>query len=179
MTEIELSNSSRILVLGESGGGKTYLTRKFLKTFHRVLVITPQADEFKDYKNRLVTLDPDKVYETIAVALQEGNMMVVIDDSDILLEKISKDRRFEYFIKGGRHRGVGFTIISRRTTDVPTMIPKQANRLFLFQTDLPRDIEFLNEYFYPAGDQVKGLDRKSHEFLYVDRDAKTMTVMVA
>jgi len=179
MTKISLSNTDRILVLGESGGGKTYLTRKFLKTFRRVLVITPQADEFKDYKNRLVTLDPDKVYEAIAVALQEGNMMVVIDDSDILLEKISKDRRFEYFIKGGRHRGVGFVIISRRTADVPTMIPKQANKLFLFQTDLPRDVEFLNEYFYPAGDQVKDLDRNAHEFLFVDRDAKTMTVMTA
>jgi DNA helicase HerA-like ATPase len=181
MTEISLTNQDRILILGESGGGKTYLVRSFLKKFskRRVLVITPQADEFTDYPNRIVTLRPEPVMDAIGEALDKGNQIVLIDDSDILLEKSVKDERFKLFLGGARHRGVGWVIISRRTADIPTLVPKQANKLFLFQTDLPRDIEFLNEYYYPAGDEVKALDRDAHEFLYIDRDAKTRTVMTA
>jgi hypothetical protein len=188
MTEISFGyglnhgkDADRGLVLGESGGGKTYLVRSILKHFNKknVLIITPQADEFTDYPHRVVTLRPEPVMEAIGEALQRGNMVVLIDDSDILLEKIIKDERFKLFLGGARHRGVAWLIISRRTADIPTLVPKQANKLFLFQTDLPRDVEFLNEYFYPAGDEVKDLDRNAHEFLYIDRDAKTRTRMIA
>ncbi len=179
MTEIILSNTDRVLVLGESLSGKTYLVRKFLKGFRHVKVITPQHDEFKDYQDRVVTWDVEKVFEAVAEGLGKGNMVIVIDDSDILLEKIAKDKRMKYFLGGARHRGVAWVIVSRRTADIPTLVPKQANKLFLFQTDLPRDVEFLNDYFYPAGDEVKELDREAHEFLYIDRDAKTRTRMTA
>lgn len=145
----------------------------------RVIVITPNAEEFKDFPNRIVTIDSEKVFEGIAIALKEGNLMVVLDDSDVLLEKIIKDKRFKVFIAQGRHYGVGFTIISRRTADIPTIVAKQANRLFLFQTDLPHDVKFLNDYYYPAGDQVKLLDRQKHEFLFINRDTKETGVMVA
>jgi hypothetical protein len=178
MTEIRLTNTDRILLLGESGGGKTFVVKTFLPMFKRSLVITPQHEEFKEHPNRIVTWEPEPAYDAIGKGLKAGNMMIVIDDSDILLAKLVRDRRWKYLIMGGRHRGVGWAIISRRTADIPTLIAKQANKLFLFQTDLPHDVDFLNEYYYPAGDEVKMLDITTHEFLYLDRPARTRTKMV-
>lgn len=179
MTEIVLSNTDRILVLGDSLSGKTYLVRKFSKQYKHVKVITPQHDEFKDYRDRVVTWDAEVAFEAIGEGLQKGNMLIIIDDADILLEKLVKDSRLKFFFSGARHRGVAWVIVSRRTQDIPTLAAKQANRLFLFQTDLPHDTKFLNEYYYPAGDEVRELDRNAHEFLYIDRDLKTRTRMTA
>lgn len=170
--------ASYILVLGEGYAGKSYLIRKYLKHFKRVVVITPNHEEFKDYPNRVVTFEPEVCNDTIRKALLAGNCMVLIDDSDVILKKIENDHWFKYLIASGRHRGCGWTIASRRTQDIPTLVPKQANRLFLFQTDLPHDIEFINEWFN-LGEEVKALDRQKHEFLYVNRDSKEQAVMVA
>jgi len=181
MTEITIELQDRVLMLGEGGGGKTYAARAFLKRFSKskVLIITPNAEEFTDYKNRVVTFETEEACEAIGEALEKGNVMIVIDDSDVILDKIMTDRRFKVLANSGRHYGCGWTVMSRRTADIPTILAKQAKKLFLFQTDLPRDVQFLNEFYYPAGDEVKDLDRDSHEFLYIDRDAKTRTRMTA
>lgn len=182
MTEItiELTNE-RGAILGEGEGGKTYLLRKLLKEFKKskILIITPNYEEFKDYPNRVVTWEPEECCEAIGEALQKGNMLVIIDDADVILDKIMTDKRFKELVNSGRHRGCGWLIVSRRTADLPTMVAKQAKKLFLFQTDLPRDVEFLNEFYYPAGDEVKALDPQAHEFLYIDRKRKIREIMVA
>lgn len=174
-------HASYVLILGEGEGGKTYLARAMLKNFSKrtVIVITPNSDEFKDYPNRTVTFNAETANETIKEALMEGNKFVVIDDSDVILKKIEKDKRFLSLIASGRHYGCGWMVISRRTADIPTLCAKQAKHVFLFQTDLPSDIDFLNDFYYPAGDEVKELDFENHEFLYIDRKARTRQRLTA
>lgn len=143
------------------------------------MVITPNSDEFKDYPNRIVTFNGEVANEAIKEALLAGNKIVLIDDSDVILKKIEKDKRFLSLIASGRHYGCGWIVISRRTADIPTLCAKQAKHVFLFQTDLPNDIEFLNDFYYPAGDEVRDLNIEQHEFLYIDRKARTRRRMVA
>src|SRR5579864_430540 len=107
MTEISIELQDRVLMLGEGGGGKTYAARAFLKKFSKskILIITPNAEEFTDYKNRVVTFEAEEACDAIGVALDKGNMMVVIDDGDVILDKIMTDRRFKVLVNSGRHYG--------------------------------------------------------------------------
>lgn len=179
--EVGTANSSRGLVLGEGFGGKTYLVRSITKHIKRAIVITPNAEEFKDYPNRILTDDEERVLEGFDMAYEQGNLCLIFDDGDATIDRYMTDSRFKRVIVSGRHRGVAWIIVSRRTADIPVIVAKQANRVFLFQTDLPTDIKFYNDYFgtQPA-EAVKGLNRERHEFYYWNKDDKASSgVMIA
>lgn len=175
---IPLKVTDRLLILGDSGSGKTYLATKILKSYPRAIIITPQPDEWKEFPNRVVTLDPETAFSTIQKALATGNVVVVVEDADTFLTRYENDARLRYFLIASRHRRVGWVFIARRTQDMPTLVFKQANKLFLFQTDLPHDLKTYEEFYGIAG-EVKGLDRAAHNALFVDRETREKRVIVA
>jgi hypothetical protein len=175
---IVLTTSSRILLLGEGGLGKTYMADKFLRRFRRVLVITTDPTEFSWCPNRVITVDTEKVLVEMEKAFKAGNIMVVIDDADIYFTRFEDDNRLKLLLATGRHRNCGWCIMTRRTQDLPPLCFKQANRVFIFQTDYPNDLA-LYEDFYMVSAEVKALNRDAHECLFIDRDARTKRVIVA
>lgn len=175
---ISFSGTDRILLLGETLSGKTYLADMALRQFPRVVVITTDPREFSWCPNRVVTIDPEEVFRTVEKALESGNCMVVIDDCDITVNRFTDDPRLRQLLAAGRHRGCGWCFMSRRTQDIPTLAFKQANKVFIFQTDLPHDLEMYRNY-YNVEEQVRALNHEAHECLYIDRDHRQVAVIVA
>ena len=61
------------------------------------------------------------------------------------------------------------SVIARRPADIPTLVPKQATKVFLFHNDLPHDADFYDAMFgYGTASTVQSLPLESHQFLYVD-----------
>jgi hypothetical protein len=178
MSVVSLKPTDRILILGENGTGKTYLARRLLSKAPRVVVFTPYANEWTEYPNRIVGYKAETFYETIHRCLKTGNVLLAGDDEDLYLDRYADDDRLRYLLVGGRHRGIGWVCISRRTADLPPLYFKTANKVFLFQTDLPRDVELFDS-FYACGKEVKTLNRAQYGCLFVDREAHTKTPIVA
>lgn len=176
--QVKLNPTDRILILGESGSGKTYLAKRLLSQARRVIVYTPQSDEWKEYPNRVVGWKAEQLFQTIGKSLQAGNNILAIDDADLPLDRYADDDRLRYFLVAGRHRGVGWVVISRRTADLPPLFFKQANKLFLFQTNLPRDLEVYRA-FYGVDKEVSALPREAHGCLFVNRDEQQKIAVVA
>lgn len=175
---ISHNRTDRILLLGESGTGKTYIAKKIVESAPQRIICTPHADEWKQEPNRVVTMNEQALLEAIGKGLDEGNLVMVLDDLDVTIKKTERDPRLNYLLMGPRHRGIGWVIISRRTTDLPTLIFKQANKVYIFQTDLPQDLKLFRE-FYNCEEQVRALNRASHQCLFIDREAKTQQVIIA
>ena len=175
---VQLDPRDRLLFLGESLSGKTYMAKRVLANCRSVVVYTPQADEWTEFPNRVVGWKPETLYETIGKCIQTGNVFLAIDDADLPLDRFASDDRLQYLLVAGRHRNVGWAVVSRRTADLPPLFFKQANKLFLFQTDLKRDLQIFDE-FYACGADVKALPRDQYGCLFLDREARTKTRVVA
>ena len=176
--QVQLKNDSRILALGEGGSGKTYLAKRVLAANRRTVVFTPHPHEWKEYPNVVAGWKAEQLFKTIGQCLKTGNCFLAIDDADIPLDRYADDDRLRYFLVASRHRGVGWLCISRRTADLPPLFFKQANHLFIFQTDLPRDLEVYRA-FYGVDQDVKALPREIHGCLYLNRETREKQVVIA
>jgi adenylate kinase family enzyme len=176
--KITLKSTDRILVLGESGSGKTYLAKHIVPNFPRHIIVSPYHGEWQGEKNVIYTVNASETYRAIEKALKAGNVFIVVDDADLFLENYLDDDNIRLLLIGSRHFGVGYLMISRRTQDVPKLLLKQANKVFIFQTDLDRDLEIIkNNFGEENANTVKNLNRATHEFLFIDRESRTAQVM--
>jgi hypothetical protein len=175
---ISFRRIDRILIQGDSESGKSHLARKIIQGARRRVIITPHDDEWTEEPNRLIVRTEEQLLQGVKQCLSLGNLVAVLDDVDILITKTEKDPRMNELMMGARHRGVGWIIISRRTTDIPTLVFKQANKVFLFQTDLPQDLQIYRDY-YNCDQTVKALNRVAHQCLFIDRETKKRQIVIA
>ena len=175
---VQLKTTDRILALGEGASGKTYLAKRLLSQARRVVVFTPHPHEWNKFPNVVAGWEAEQLFKTIGQCLKSGNCILAIDDADIPLDRYADDPRLRYFLAASRHRGVGWLCVSRRTADLPPLFFKQANHLFIFQTDLPRDLEVYRA-FYGVDKEVKALPREVHGCLYLNRETREKTIVVA
>jgi DNA helicase HerA-like ATPase len=176
---IELSSTDRILVLGDSGSGKTFLATKISKSFKRVLVVSSDPTEFKEFPNRITTINPEATRKALSETYSKGNLLAVVDDTDNFFTRFENDERVRAFLILSRHRNTGWIIIARRPTDLPPLVFTQANKIFIFQTDHPRELALYDSYISPGvGETIKALDRQAHNFFFYNRDTRETKVMV-
>jgi adenylate kinase family enzyme len=178
---IELERTDRIMLLGESKSGKTYLAKKIIRAFPRHFVISPYVGEYNDTTNNVkYTLNATEVERIVEKILEQRNIMLVIDDADLFLENRINSDVYMLLFAGSRHRGVGYILLSRRTTDMPKLAFKQSNKVGIFQTDLALDLKIIADtYGDEAAQIVRSLNRQKHEFLWIDRENRTKEILVA
>jgi ABC-type dipeptide/oligopeptide/nickel transport system ATPase component len=180
---IELKSTDRMLILGENGSGKTFLAEKIIRAFPRVFIISPYEDEFVEYakKKQVKYTSNEKIaYDIMMKVYSEGNIMLVVDDADLFLDRYTDDPEVKGLLIRSRHRNVGYIMIARRSQDMPKLLFKVANKVFIFQTDMKLDLKVIEDNY---GEEnaliVKGLNRDKHEFLFIDRERRTSEVLVA
>lgn len=176
--QVAFRRTDRVLILGDVETGKTFLAGKIVASAPRRIILTPHHDDWTDEPNRIIVTTPEQLLDGVGKALELGNLVCVIDDMDILVKKTEKDPRMNLLLMGPRHRGIGWVMISRRTADLPTLVFSTANKVFIFQTDLPQDLETFRE-FYNCAEAVQGLNRLQHQTLFIDRETKKRQVIVA
>lgn len=121
-----------------------------------VYVITCKSDQ--DYLKGFA-----KLYRMTNDNLKTGvPLSIVIDEAHDLLQ--SRDftdtkRILVQLARHGRHEGLGITLISQRTLDVPTDIRSQLTGYVSFYQALNNDIEALKKDGYPEAEKLLALDK--------------------
>jgi hypothetical protein len=166
--------------MGDSGSGKTFMATKMAKSFKRVFVVSADPTEFQGFPNRINTINPETTRKALSDTYQKGNILAVIDDTDNFFTRFENDDRVRAFLILSRHRNTGWIIVARRPTDLPPLVFTQANKIFIFQTDHPRELALYDSYITPGvGEQIKALDRQAHYCFFYNRDTREEMVIVA
>lgn len=89
--------------------------------------------------------DQPEFEEICELAYKCGNLTLVAEELDIFAQPQRMTLAFQQLIKRGRHKDIRFVGITQRPFGIDRTITSQADRIFVFKTDEPRDVKYLCE----------------------------------
>ena len=170
-----IAYEEKIVIVGASGSGKTYLANQIMKGLNgiSVWVFDPnyqfhssRAMVFHDLDELLKVYDSAKRGHYIlqphdssehtfrrfnAEAFKRGNLTLIEDEIHNWLSKQKVLKEFNQVILSGRPRGISVISISSRPASCPNHILSNVKHVFAFKLNLESDVKFLEGYL---GDDV-------------------------
>lgn len=117
--------------------------------------------------------DPDETVDYVSSALwhAEGGTLV-LDEADGFTPD-SAAPRFDYLVRYGRNKGIDLLTGCRRPAEISRNITAGANRMFIFQTQEPRDIDYYKKTI--LGERAESLiSMPDYHGIYLDYDKKSI-----
>ena len=165
-----IAYDEKIVIVGASGSGKTYLANQIMKglngisvwvhdpnyQFHssRAMVFHDLTEMLKVYdsaKRGHYILQPHQNDENTfrrfnAEAFKRGNLVLIEDEIHNWLTKQRVLKEFNQVILSGRPRGISVISISSRPASCPNNILSNSKHVFAFKLNLESDVKFLEGY---------------------------------
>mgnify|MGYP000111933369 CR=1 FL=1 len=165
----------KIVIVGASGSGKTYLANEIMKglngisvwvfdpnyQFHssRAMVFHDLSEMLKVYdsaKRGHYILQPHQNDENTfrrfcSEGFKRGNLVLIMDEAHSFLTKQKQLKEFNNIILSGRPRGISCVTLSSRPASLPNNVLTNAKHVFAFKLNLESDVKFLEGYL---GDDV-------------------------
>jgi len=165
-----IAYEEKIVIVGASGSGKTYLANQIMKSLNGISVWvydpnyqfhSARAMVFHDLDELLKVYDSAKRGHYIlqpsdgtehtfrrfnAEAFKRGNLTLIEDEIHNHLSKQKVLKEFNQVILSGRPRGISVISISSRPASCPNHILSNVKHVFAFKLNLESDVKFLEGY---------------------------------
>jgi hypothetical protein len=172
-----------ILVTGKAFTGKTHFIREHMKVIpktRRVYIydFTAEYGDLASKKNfgvwQVRRGTQTEIEEFTGRIYNEGNCTVVMSESDNYLQMNSPV--LLAFVTTGRNRGINAIIDAKRPMSVKPAYRGRFNHLILFQTTLPDDIEYLEDWTGSGKGSLQKLTTlKQGEYLHVNLNTQEIS----
>lgn len=184
---MKIKSNQRVTVIGKTGSGKSYWTKKVIPQFKRVLLYDPKHEHKKDFPNAKVTsrlgkvqrwikedkffiiyqpfdISPEQFNELCKSVFKRGNMVLILDEVENLGDFVSWH---EKIIRMGRTRGVGIWHLIQRPCYIPSnYILSESEHFIMFKISLKSDRKKIEGF---VGDQAEELRTiKEYHYFYYD-----------
>lgn len=183
---MNIRSNDRVIFLGKTGSGKTYLAKKLIKQYKRVVVydakhelgelttedyITSNLSELKEIiqEHNFLTvyqpfdLDKESFDGFCKTVFNRGNLTLFFDEISYI--SLTQEGYFNKILRMGRSRGIGCWLCAQRPSWIDQFILSEAEHYFIFQMQLKADRQkicgVLGE---EAEDKINSL--KKYHFLY-------------
>lgn len=87
---------------------------------------------------------------------------------------IGKDNVILRYSRAGRERGCGSLVATQRPRGIPTQLPQEANKLYLFKLRNAEDVDHLEDFGAP-GSLEKNVPKENRWFYYQDHEDSRTT----
>ncbi|MCK5015578.1 MAG: ATP-binding protein [Candidatus Peribacteraceae bacterium] len=186
-------------VLGIRGSGKTTYARKFVQDLSpkRLLIISATSDwdsfvtreqkkplygrDFYRRNHRVAFNYPHIINKDLSMILTHGNFYIIFDDLDAFVQMLRDSNyklasaivtKLNYLALMGRHKNIGFLVISHRLHNIPQNLLSEAYRVVCFSLHHPGDMRDLSvllgrEYRLDVA-QLKGHEFREYNFFLAD-----------
>ncbi len=186
-----MTEKKKILILGKTGSGKSYLAKKLLRQFDRVVVY----DTMDEYTEGVVFEDmrsfgefwkrchtgkfrliyrPKNInaeFDTIAGLVWDcGNCAFLVEEIDLFGSAWKISDEFSDIIRRGRHKNITFIGVTQRPFGINRLLTSQAKEIYVFNSNEPRDRDYIKQLLSTAqiseADVIEHLDQlKQYEYL--------------
>ena len=171
-----------VLVFGMTGMGKTWYTRRMLRSIHRAVIMDPQ-DEYREFQRfediglalehmerpvfRITHGEPANFKWLCLGARSAGRCWLVIEEAQLIMPAGPEpSREFLDVIYRGRHQEVSVLLVSQRPTTVHIAARSQWSHLITFKQMERADVQWLEA---TTGLSLPVQELQRGEFLHVSQ----------
>ena len=190
-----------VCIFGKRGSGKTTLTRGQLESLPKPVVVLDILGNFNnpDYMQLTSVSETIKNVEYYAKAEDKNDLQGIFvlkpSDPNVAIDYLSatlwelwggtlvldecdsfdfpEAPCYDQLVRYGRNRYCNIVTGCRRPTEVPRSVTAGANKLLIFQTQEPRDVEYFEKTLIGERAQ-KLMNLPQFHGIYVDYDEKTI-----
>ena len=164
-----------ILIFGRTGSGKSYLAKRLIKKFDRVIIIDRMLeyesdnifykfDDLLDYFlkekpnkfNFVCRFESDNDIELLfKFCWYVKNLMLVVEESELYISPYQKQSEFLKLIRYGRHRNISIIAIARRVVELSNDVKANADTIISFKQILKKDIDYLRNLGFTKIESLK------------------------
>lgn len=174
------------IIIGKTGSGKTVKVLSLIRERDRVVMFDTLGHDYSDgvvfynldelkafwlkvYRGpfRLIYRPVDEQAEFAEICdlvYKCGNLVFVVEELSLFAEPMRTPLAFKRILKQGRHRDIRFVGVTQRPHGIDRIITSQANEVYVFRTDEPRDVKYLQERL---GDEIGELLQRLEPYQYI------------
>ena len=177
------SSRDWIFVTGKAWTGKTFFMHKHVERIprSREVFIYDFTSEYLDLaKKKNVNVwqvrrgTQEEIEDFLTICYNRGNCTVILSESDNYLQMNSPV--LLAFVTTGRNRGINAMIDGKRPMAVKPSYRGRFNRLILFQTSLPADIEYIEDWTGQGRGSMEMLKTlQQGDYIEADLDRQTIS----
>lgn len=146
----KIASDERVVIIGKTGSGKTFLAKHLLKTCQKLLVLDskgtlndwncqnydPSAMDAEGFRLRLLGPFDGNDMDAIDHAYRVGDVTIYIDEAYSIFYDQRKRAEIEPILRcltRGRERGVGVWVSTQRPVNMSKYVLTEAEHFFVFR----------------------------------------------
>lgn len=182
-----------VIIVGDTGSGKTFLTSKILPLRQHVIVLRTKPDDIKfdgfrtvdllrkvggffdnaGHKVNRYLLYPDydlqgrEIFQSFEKAWREGGWTIAVDETYYLTHELKLERQLNKLLTQGRSKHITVVCGMQRPVFISRFAMSQATHAFIFRVE-GRDLKSLSDALSPS--IIKPVEAlRGHDFVYFNR----------
>lgn len=155
-----------ILIFGKRGSGKSYLANKLIENEKRLFIYdtlseynqgvvfgTEEREQCLEFWRRVYIkhfrmiyrpLNPEVEIDDICDLIYSlGDVTLLVEEIDCYCSAFKISHNFAQIVQRGRHRNITLIGVTQRPYGIHRLLTSQAKEIYIFNTNEPRDREYL------------------------------------